>query len=232
MNAHLDDLRLHDYLDGELVHADRAQVEAHASACTRCAERLADLAEVRSVLGALPREAKPATDLWPAIRRRIEAGPDVVPLPGTRPVRAEGAAVRARAVPAPLAYAAGLILAFAAGALTFAAAGRDGGAGTAVTVEQTVPDQPLEPGRLVAAEYEEAISDLEGLLEAGRDRLDPVTVRALEESLATIDRAIADAESALAADPESALIRGMLLNQRRAKYRVLSRAADALLARS
>lgn len=232
MNGHLDDLRLHDYLDGELPRADRAQVEAHASACPRCAERLADLAEVRIVLGGLPREAKPATDLWPTIRQRIESGPDVVPLPGTRPAPVAPAAVRTRGVPVPLAYAAGLILAFAAGALTFAAAGRDGGAGTTVTVEQAVPDQPREPGRFVATEYEEAISDLEGLLEEGRDRLDPATVRALEESLATIDGAIADAESALAADPESALIRGMLLNQQRAKYRVLSRAADALLARS
>lgn len=227
MNAHVDDRTIHDYLDGELGAAERTSLEDHATGCARCAERLADLAEVRTALGGLPRHGRPASDLWEGIRQRMEAGPDVVPLPGV-PASSPAPAVRARTAPRRLAYAAGLILAFAAGALSWRVTPPAGEIGSgAPAVEAGVTD-----ARLVTSSYEEAILDLEILLEEGRDRLDPVTVRTLEESLSAIDRAIREAEDALAADPGSELIRAMLRNQQRAKYRVLSRAADALLARS
>jgi anti-sigma factor RsiW len=256
MTVHVDDVRLHDYLDDELDASGRAALEAHAADCPACARRLAALAEVRTALDALPRAARPRADLWPDIHSRIARSSGVLPLPvapatelaaapptvtGTPAAPSPRAGTGSEEIPrrrarryAGLAYAAGLVLAFAAGALTWTVAGRARGP---EPVSGAVPLAALDErpvrGRLAAsATYDQAIADLETLLEQGRDRLDPTTLRTLEASLATIDEAIAEAEAALAADPDSDLIRGMVLGQQRAKYRVLNRAATALLPRS
>ena len=243
MTAHLEDGRLHGYLDDELGAAERAEVEAHASSCPACARRLASFAEVRTGLDALPRSGRPPRDLWPGILERIERGADVVPLhvahgaapapPAPREGEAAVGRGRLRRWALPLADAAGLAQAFATGALTWSARAGEDGEGPTTAAAIAAPDEtPLRGRRAAGATYEEAIADLEALLARGRDRLDPVTVRTLEESLVTIDRAIADAEAALAEDPGSELIQGMLLGQQRAKYRVLTRASLALLPRS
>ncbi len=49
--------------------------------------------------------------------------------------------------------------------------------------------------------YGQAITELNRTLRTRRDQLAPVTVRAIEENLHAIDRAIRDAQVALAADP-------------------------------
>ncbi|HXI21658.1 MAG TPA: hypothetical protein VNH46_11255, partial [Gemmatimonadales bacterium] len=73
--------------------------------------------------------------------------------------------------------------------------------------------------------YAAAVRELQGELAAGRDGLDSTTVRVVEEKLALIDRAIADAERALAADPANTYLHGHLMRTRMRKLDLLRRAA-------
>jgi hypothetical protein len=72
--------------------------------------------------------------------------------------------------------------------------------------------QVRNSGRTVnaAAVYDREISRLHSVIESRRGELDPKTVAAIERSLAVIDTAIAQARSALAADPASRFLHGRL----------------------
>jgi hypothetical protein len=61
-----------------------------------------------------------------------------------------------------------------------------------------------------AAVYDQEITKLHSVIERRRGELDPKTVAAIERSLAVIDTAIAQARSALAADPASRFLHGRL----------------------
>jgi hypothetical protein len=61
-----------------------------------------------------------------------------------------------------------------------------------------------------AAVYDREIARLHSVIERRRGELDPKTVAAIERSLAVIDTAIAQARSALAADPASRFLHGRL----------------------
>ena len=66
--------RLSDYLDGELDDAQRETLERHLEGCRACRDRLADLRIVLERLDEAP-TIRPAQDLWPALKRRIETEP-------------------------------------------------------------------------------------------------------------------------------------------------------------
>jgi hypothetical protein len=94
---------------------------------------------------------------------------------------------------------------------------------------------PPSPGQFVAWEdayggYDEAVADLEAVLERGREVLDPETVRVLEENLETIDRALQEAEDALMQDPASAVLQRFLADMLRRKMDLLRKAAGAVYA--
>jgi Putative zinc-finger len=76
-----------------------------------------------------------------------------------------------------------------------------------------------------AAGYSDAVEDLERVLEAGRGRLDPATVKVLERNLATIDSAIAEAQRAVAADPKDPYLSSYLARTMRRKIQLLRTAA-------
>ena len=88
--------------------------------------------------------------------------------------------------------------------------------------------------RQAAAErkYAAAVADLERVLEQGRGTLDTTTVRVIERNLALIDRAIADARRALAADPGNAYLNAHLAQTMRSKIDLLRQAATIVAARS
>lgn len=79
-------------------------------------------------------------------------------------------------------------------------------------------------------EYDQAVADLEAVLEKGREVLDPETIRVLEENLQSIDRAIQDAGDALMNDPASTLLQRFLADNLRKKVDLLRRAAGAVYA--
>ena len=80
--------------------------------------------------------------------------------------------------------------------------------------------------------YDAAVADLQRVLEQGRGTLDTTTVRVLERNLALIDRAIADARRALAADPSNSYLNAHLARTMRRKIDLLRQAADLVAARS
>jgi hypothetical protein len=72
--------------------------------------------------------------------------------------------------------------------------------------------------------YDASVAELQQALDAGRTQLDTATVRVLETNLAIIDKAIADARSALAADPNSPYLSMHLAQTMRTKLELLRRA--------
>ena len=75
------------------------------------------------------------------------------------------------------------------------------------------------------ASYDLVIARLEQLLAEHRTALDTATVRVLEKNLEIIDRAIAEARAALAADPASAYLNHHLARTMRRKVDLLRQAS-------
>jgi hypothetical protein len=72
--------------------------------------------------------------------------------------------------------------------------------------------------------YDSAVDDLERILIQGRGRLDTTTVRVLEQNLALIDRAIAQARYAVAADSANVYLNTHLAETMRRKIDLLRQA--------
>ena len=91
-------------------------------------------------------------------------------------------------------------------------------------------DAPDRAGRIVPvvmadAQYDAAVSDLEGALKLGRGRLDAATIAIVAHNLQIIDQAIDQAREALAADTANTYLSGHLVEARRRKLDLLRRAA-------
>jgi anti-sigma factor RsiW len=83
----------------------------------------------------------------------------------------------------------------------------------------------IVPVVMADAQYDAAVSDLEGALKQGRGRLDAATIAIVEHNLQIIDQAIDQAREALAADPANTYLSGHLVEARRRKLDLLRRAA-------
>ncbi|HJS47498.1 MAG TPA: hypothetical protein VJ773_05895, partial [Gemmatimonadales bacterium] len=96
------------------------------------------------------------------------------------------------------------------------------------------PGPVLSPVAAVpgADAWDHAVADLRAVLDAGRDRLDPRTVQVIEESLATIDRALARSRQALATDPANPYLNAHLQETMRRKVELLRQAAELVAAQS
>ncbi len=255
MNKHIDDTRLNDYVEG-LVPKDVArQVEVHLAACEACSGRLEALTSLLSELAGLPADASPARDLWSDVRSGIEAGPGQgeresqdtltdgdVAIPNI--VADEGAAIpiahgrsgrtRRFSFSAAQLMAASIALTVVSGGTVWMAV--TGGADPDAVLETAIVAAPgasddsggiLSVIPVVNTEYRQAVASLESLLEQRRHQLDPETVAIIEGSLATIDRAIAEARRALGDDPNNHLLNRLLIKNEQAKLRVLRQASAA-----
>jgi hypothetical protein len=87
-------------------------------------------------------------------------------------------------------------------------------------------------GTATARGYDAAVDDLERVLAEGRGRLDTATVRVLEQNLAIIDRAIAQARRAVAADSSNLYLNSHLAETMRRKIDLLRQAATLVSAAS
>lgn len=215
--------RLSEYVDGTLEAGERHQVEAHLAQCEACAAVARDMQAV-AVRASTLADRPPARDLWPGIASRITAAgdPAMIRLPRAR---------RRFAFTAPqlLAASIGLILLSAGGALLLRPA----------TTIQPVAVAPAQPGVGPAVvtsvsnqHYDRAVAELAQVLEAGRSRLAPRTIRVLERNLAVIDAALADARRAVAADPASVYLQAHLANTMQRKLALMRQAADLVAAAS
>jgi anti-sigma factor RsiW len=224
--------RLSDYIDGEVDAAERAAIAAHLAGCADCRAIEAGLRRVVAEAAALP-AAGPERDLWPDILVRLEprAGRDAVVVP----LHTATAAPRRRRYAFTMPQLAAACLAFVllggtAAWVTIRLAGQRGPAAAVAGGEPTAEPAAGAPGvetRFVAATgHDDAVRELEAVLAAARDRLDPTTVAVLERNLAFIDEAIAEARAALARDPGNAYL-GRHLDQTLArKIDVLRRATS------
>jgi anti-sigma factor RsiW len=216
--------RLSEYVDGELDAAERAALDVHLQLCGRCT---ATVAELRAVLerarGLEP--LAPAADLWPAIEARIAPArrARVLDLGGRRPAR------RWSFTLPQLAAAAGLLVVLSGAAMWIALSRRPAAGPAATTATATDATAPLQAAGFETAGYDAAIADLERALRENRDRLDPATVRVIEQNLLIIDQATAQARKALAADPASPYLNGHLAAQLKRKIGLL-RQATAIVA--
>ncbi len=218
--------KLSDYVDGELADGERAALERHLVACPACTSALAGLIRVVEQARALP-DRLPETELWTGIAERIAESP-------ARPIDAR---IRSRrwTFTLPQLAAAALAIAVASGGGVWVAARHPVAAPAVATgpAPAAAPTAtPVVPVSLGEARYDAAVADLQRVLEAGRGTLDTATVRVIEKNLAVIDRAIADARRALAADPGNAYLNAHLAQTMRRKIDLLRQAATIVVSRS
>jgi len=225
--------RLSDYLDGEdLSASERAAIEAHLTTCAECRATLADLRAVAMRARSLD-DTPPAADLWPGISDRLTPRATVVPF-----VRNER---RRFSFTMPQLVAAGLALMVLSGGLVWVARLGDPRASLPPALAERGPEVPVAPSeaepdsapvrlRLGDADYDQAVAELEKALDAGRSRLDPDTVRILEENLRTIDQAIDQARKALRNDPANAYLNNHFAASRNRKLALLRRASALAMA--
>jgi anti-sigma factor RsiW len=217
--------RLSEYVDGELPEAERLALESHLEACPDCSVIVSDLRRVVRRARTL-KDPAPATDLWPGIASRIGAGSTrsqtVVDLTAHRRIR------KRWAFSLPQLAAAGIALMTVSGGTVWllSSPGRQ----TAVAPlppsrngNAAVVNVALRPS--ASQSYAAAVADLERVLAQGRGKLDPTTVRIIEQNLAAIDRAIAQAQRALDADSANLYLNTHLAETMRRKLDLLRQAA-------
>ena len=230
MNRHVDFEKLQDYREGLLSPAEHESIRAHLEECGPCREELEALSDLMNGLGQLPVEAQPSRDLWPQIEWRIGNQVD-----RAEPAKAGAVSKRQITFQAWQLLAASIAVAFISGGAVWAVltAGSQGPLPVPVASAPT-REALAQPAGWEAAldEYDQAVADLEGVLEMGKEVLDPETVRILEENLQIIDRAIQEAQDALAMDPGSRALGRFLAENLRRKVELLRRAATAVYANS
>ncbi len=215
--------RLSDYIDGELNEADSSSLEAHLTACEECRVTVEQLRAVTARAADLQDRA-PEAELWEGIASRIkQTTTEDATVVDIRKRTRSGWRV---SFSVPQLLAAGIALMFvSAGSVWLALSG------TGQSASLTVAEAPAqgESAILLASfddpGYDAAVAELERILQTGRDRLDPATVSVLEQSLATIDRAIAEARTALQTDPTNHYLSEHLSATMNQKVRLLRQAA-------
>ncbi len=204
--------RLSEYLDETLAPPERQALAAHLTDCAECRATLNELRQVVARARTLE-DRPPRADLWPAIAGRI----GVVSIESRR---------RRFSFTVPQLLAAGIALAvFSAGGAWLALRGRAPTGGG-----QLIAETRAGGVRWVSAvdpTYDRTVAELQGALDEGKrtGRLDSLTVRILENSLATIDTAIAQAGRALAQDPGNAYLNHHLAETMRRKIELLRQAS-------
>ena len=204
--------RLSEYLDGELPASDRSALEAHLETCHECAALLGDLRRIVDRARAAE-EYLPRRDLWPGIASRIGATPASSPRIGRR---------WSFSLP-QLAAAAILLMTLSGAAVWFLrSTALPLAAGPIAT---TATPAAIDASSRASLSYAAAVADLERVLAAGRGQLDTTTVRVIEQNLAAIDQAIAQAQRALVADPANLYLNTHLAETMRRKLDLLRQAA-------
>jgi hypothetical protein len=215
--------RLSDYLDGELEPREHATVEQHLAQCAACRATLGELQAVVARARSLEDRA-PEADLWPGIAPRLEPPTS---LPGT--IRAFRETARRRfSFTLPQLAAAGLALMVLSGGMVWMAQSGDPRADfplVSAEVDQESAALQLTPANFSDASYDQAVADLEQIVEEGHARLDPETIRVLEDNLRAIDQAIDQSRRALANDPANTYLNRHLAGARQRKLALLRRAS-------
>jgi anti-sigma factor RsiW len=216
--------RLSEYLDDELSDGERIALEAHLQSCQECPALLLELRQVVYRARTLTNDG-PTHDLWPRIAERIGAAPT-----RTHAVDLTSRRSRRWSFSLPQLAAAGIALMILSGGSVWLL--RTPAQQSVTPVVVTVPSGNPRAMNATAgwrgsadSSYATAVADLEGVLAAGRGQLDSTTIRVIEQNLAAIDRAIAQAQAALKGDPANLYLNTHLNETRRRKLELLRQAA-------
>jgi len=207
--------RLSDYLDDELPAQDRSALEAHLESCENCSAVLADLRRV--IAGARQLDDRgPTRDLWPGIARQI----------GASPSRSRPAGRRWSFSVPQLAAAAVMLMTLSGSAVWLVQShGSSNARPVATSPASAATPAAINASHSAAQSYAAAVADLERVVAGGRGQLDSTTVRIIEQNLAVIDQAIAQAQRALQADPANLYLNTHLAETMRRKLDLLRQAA-------
>jgi anti-sigma factor RsiW len=217
--------RLSEYLDGELTDGERIALEAHLQSCGECSSIMTDLRQVVARARMLEHEA-PHHDLWPGIAQRIGAT-----VGETRTVDlGSRRAARRWSFSLPQLAAAGIALMTLSGGAVWLihSPEQQNFAPPSAIVPSGNPraiNAAVNPRGNATQSYAAAVADLERVLASGRGQLDTTTIRVIEQNLAAIDRAIAQAQRALDADPANLYLNTHLAETMRRKLDLLRQAA-------
>ena len=215
--------RLSEYVDDDLSEGERLALEAHLQTCLDCSAIISDLRRVVRRARTL-KPVPPPRDLWPAIAQHIgaKAPPEsMVDLGARRATR------RQWAFSLPQLAAAGIALMTVSGgtAWMLSSSSRSEPAPTVVIGPSGTPAVTVASRPTPSQSYAAAVADLEQVLAQGRGKLDSSTVKVIEQNLAAIDRAIAEAQQALAADSANLYLNTHLAETMRRKLDLLRQAA-------
>jgi hypothetical protein len=239
---------LSDYVDGALPETRMSAIRAHLADCEHCRREEAALRELLSAARELPESVQPQRDLWPGIASRLEPADAT---PESDPARGILAWLRPRGRGFGLVAAAALLLIVAlivgrrgpgngdAGRL---AASGEHESVPQTTGEATVAGLPAgEEGATTAAPIDPVVLGTIAVLDAECREGDmqlavvqaqagatsgPSGLRKIVEGLGVIDRAIAEAKAAWAADPHSPHLARMVMAAYRAKASLQRQAAQ------
>jgi hypothetical protein len=192
--------------------------------------------ELRALLGSLPKELEPETDLTASIASRTWDSRDPVVGPGRTGARSgELAARERRGVHRPWWSGQGLKLAAAAAVLilvtstvtTWIVRDSTAGNGAQTTIVEAIDGSGATFAGYsdVQGQYAAAIADLTAAVEAERDRLPPETVELIEENLQVIDGAIRESLAALRSSPGSLPLQQAVMTSYERKLDFLRQAA-------
>lgn len=220
MNAHLNE-QLSAYLDGDLAGDELARAEAHLAGCDACRAELEGLRRLVRRAGSLD-DRPPEKDLWAGIASRIGTADtsDVIPL---APRRRRFSFSMPQLAAAALALMAASVAAGVMLSHSQAPALADRPA--ADSAQPRARNVDLHPGDYTVTSYDSAITGMETMLAERRGQMDTSTVRVLEQSLKTIDAAIAQARRAVAQDPNNRYLNGHLRQSLDSKLELLRQAA-------
>lgn len=217
--------QLSDYLDDELDQSQRVALEAHFAGCEACTQTLAELRRVVGRAQAI--DDQPSTnDLWPGIAVRIGVSTDEM---------ARRRAQRRVSFTVPQLIAASLLLvAASAGVVRLLLRDDRKPEPVAGTPSPQVQPTLANWSTRVDTSADQAVAELRIAMTEGQrtGRLNPVTVRKLEHSLAVIDTAIAEARRALVLDPNSTYLNHHLADTMRLKLEFLREANRIATART
>lgn len=217
--------QLSDYLDDELDQSQRVALEAHIAGCEACTQTLAELRRVVGRAQAID-DQPPTNDLWPGIAVRIGVSTDEM---------ARRRAQRRVSFTVPQLIAASLLLvAASAGVVRLLLRDDRKPEPVAGTPSPQVQPTLANWSTRVDTSADQAVAELRIAMTEGQrtGRLNPVTVRKLEHSLAVIDTAIAEARRALVLDPNSTYLNHHLADTMRLKLEFLREANRIATART
>jgi len=198
--------RLSEYVDGELAAGERTALEAHLGSCADCRATIEDLRKVVARAKAIDDRA-PKADLWPGVAKRIGAG------------KVFDIRSRRFSFSMPQLIAASIALIVLSGGGAWLALGSRPTQGSAVGFRA----DPRVRLAMSTGRTDAAIADLQEVFERNKSRLDTSTVRVVRQAFTTIDRAIAEARTALEADPGNAYLNLHLADTMRRKLELLRR---------